>query len=93
MIYCWSVPISSSAPHLAHLIVVGDPSYRACNRRRVIVWRNALAVDSALYRPKCKICLRAQRRADVQVTRRTEPWLRTSADVTRHRWSDQRRRP
>ena len=93
MIFCWAIPLSSNAPHLAHLVVVGDPSYRACNRRRVIVWRNALAVDSLHYRPKCKLCLRAQRRADVSVTRRTEPLLTSSAAVTRHRWSDQRRRP
>lgn len=91
MIYAWAIPISSNAPHLAHLIVVGDPSYRACNRRRVIVWRNALAVDSLHYRPKCKLCLRAQHKSDVSVTRRTEPGLTNSRDVMRHRWHDQRR--
>lgn len=61
----WAVPISSAAPHVAHLLLQrekGSMTAKLCKQSMIINRNAARAVDSERYEPKCLIC-RAMRRS------------------------------
>lgn len=51
----WAVPLSSTAPHHAHLIPAQEFSYRLCSRKIVLVYDYALKVNGN-YELKCRMC-------------------------------------
>lgn len=80
----WAVPMSSSAPHYAHLFEIKPFTARFCKRSDVVVFANATLVDSDRYRLRCKKCVALLRRfrADLEVRRMIIPDATTSQQVS-----------
>ena len=98
--YYWGVPLSSSAPYLAHLIRDGQTvTNKLCNQSRVINRETTLAVDAFGYELKCRVCY-AMGLKVAEVNRYAAPDLRTSKQVSAmrhllfpHTPSGRRRKP